>query len=159
MSQPDFIYDSPTLHTQYTPLANITSSWNHSDQCYTDEFEIRLRHTANVRSIQASTIQTNQLYKLGKENLISSNLNSPSTSTSNTPAVVAPITSASTFQHMHPGKYTIQKSKLIAQILDDNDEETNINQTDIDAGKVWYVSPPEACWKIFAFSMHARAPE
>ena len=22
-----------------------------------------------------------------------------------------------------------------------------------------YVSPPEACWKIFAFPMHARAPE
>ena len=21
-----------------------------------------------------------------------------------------------------------------------------------------YVSPPEACWKIFAFQMHARAP-
>ena len=21
-----------------------------------------------------------------------------------------------------------------------------------------YVSPPEACWKIFAFPMHARAP-
>ena len=114
MSHPDFIYDSPTLHTQCTPLANITSSWNHSDQCYTDEFEIRLRHTANVRSIQASTIQTNLFYKFRKENVISSNLNSPSTSTSNTPAVVAPITSASTFQHMHPGKYTIQKSKLIA---------------------------------------------
>ncbi|KAH1246385.1 hypothetical protein GmHk_06G016479 [Glycine max] len=142
MSQPDFIYDSPTLHTQYTPLANITSSWNHSDQCYTDEFEIRLRHTAN----------TNQLYKLGKENLISSNLNSPSTSTSNTPAVVAPITSASTFQHMHPGKYTIQKSKLIAQILDDNDEETNINQTDIDAG-VTYNDIGDPVWKC----IHCKA--
>ena len=123
-------------------MANITSSWNQSDQHYTGEFEIRPRHTANVRSVHASTIQTNLLYKFGKENLISSNFNSPSTSTINTPTPVAPITSASTFQHMHPGKYTIQKSKLIAQILDDNDEETNINQTDIDAGKVWLLLLP-----------------
>jgi len=110
----DFIYDSPTLHTQCTPLTNITSSLNHSDQCYIGEFEIHPRHTANVRSIQASTIQTNLFYKFRKENVISSNLNSPSTSTSNTLTIAAPITSASTFQHMYPGKYTIQKSKLIA---------------------------------------------
>ena len=108
MSHPDFIYDSPTLHTQCTPLANITSSWNHSDQRYTGEFEIRLRHTANVRSIQAFTIQTNLLHKFGKENLISSNLNPPSTSTSNTPATTSPITSTSTFQHMHPGNINNQ---------------------------------------------------
>ena len=120
-------------------MANITSSWNQSDQHYTGEFEIRPRHTANVRSVHASTIQTNLLYKFGKENLISSNFNSPSTSTINTPTPVAPITSASRSQHMHPGKYTIHKSILIPQILD---EKNNINQIDIDVGNVWLLLLP-----------------
>ena len=64
-------------------------------------------------------------------------MNPLSTSTSNTPIVAAPITSGSTFQHMHPRKYTIHKSILIAQISYDSDKEININQTDIDAGNVW----------------------
>jgi len=86
----------------------------------------------NVRSIQASSIQTNLLYKFGKENLTSSNFNRPSTSTANTPTPSAPIPSTSRSQHMHSGRYTIHKSILISHISDDSDEENNINQTDID---------------------------
>ena len=37
---PHFIGDSPTVHTQCTPLSNITSSVNQCQQHYTGQFQI-----------------------------------------------------------------------------------------------------------------------
>ena len=64
---PHFIDDSPTLHTQCTPLANITSSSNQSHQHYTREFQIRRKHTINVHTINA--LSSRQIYctSLGKK--------------------------------------------------------------------------------------------
>ena len=134
---PHFIDDSPTLHTQCTPLSSITSSSNQCRQHYIGEFQIRSKHTVNVRTINASSIQKNLLYKFGKVNLTSLNLKRPSTSTEHTTIGATPIQSASTSQHIHSGRYTIQKSILISHISDDSDEEININQTNIDTCNMW----------------------
>ena len=69
--------------------------------------------------------------KFGKENLTSSNLNPPSTSTVHTTTGVAPIQTSATSQHIHSGRYIIHNSKLIEHISDDSDDEINITQGDI----------------------------
>ena len=63
------------------------------------------------------------------ENLSSSNINPPSTSTLHTPTGVVPIQTATTY--IHSGRYTIHNSKVIEHISDDSDDEINITQGDI----------------------------
>ena len=54
--EPQFNGHSPTLHTQCTPLSNITLSVNQCEQNYTGQFQIRSRHLVNERTINASSI-------------------------------------------------------------------------------------------------------
>ena len=133
---PHFIGHSPTLHTQCTPLSNITLSMNQCQQNYSGQFQIRSRHLVNGRTINASSIQRNLLSKFGKENLTSSNLNLPTTSTVHTTTHADPIQSGTMSQHIHLGKYTIHNSRLIEHISDDSDEEINITQGDIHTGQM-----------------------
>ena len=131
---PHFIGDSLTLQTQATPLSNITSSANQCQQHHTGQFQIRPRNLVDGCTINASSIQRNLLSRFGKENLSSSNINPPSTSTLHTPTGVVPIQTATTY--IHSGRYTIHNSKVIEHISDDSDDEINITQGDIDIGNM-----------------------
>ncbi|KAH1209942.1 hypothetical protein GmHk_15G044338 [Glycine max] len=81
--------------------------------------------------------ETNLLSKFGKENITSSNLKPPSTSKVHTTTGAVPIQNGTTSQHIHSGRYTIHKSKLIEHISDDSEEEFNITQGNIHIGPTY----------------------
>ena len=110
-----------------------------TNQCecnHTSESAIRLRHSFNQCTIDASTIQTNLMSKFGKENLTPSMLNHHANCSIHTISDADPIHSPSTTQHIHSGKYTIQKSILIEHISDDNDKEINKIEGGLDTSQM-----------------------
>ncbi|KAG4951534.1 hypothetical protein JHK82_044436 [Glycine max] len=124
----------PIVHTQCTPLSNIMLSTYQCEHNHARESAIRPRHSFNQRTIDASTIQTNLMSKFGKENLTPSMLNHHANCPIHTISDVDPIHTPSTTQHIHSGRYTIQKSRLIEHISDDSDEEINKTEGVIDTG-------------------------
>ena len=100
------------------------------------ESAIRPRHSFNQRTIDASTIQTNLMSKFGKENLTPSMLNHHANCPIHTISDVDPIHTPSTTQHIHSGRYTIQKSRLIEHISDDNDKEINKIEGGLDTSQM-----------------------
>ena len=74
--------------------------------------------------------------KFGKENLTPSMLNHHANCSIHTISDADPIHSPSTTQHIHSGKYTIQKSILIEHISDDNDKEINKIEGGIDTSQM-----------------------
>ena len=126
----------PIVHTQCTPLSNIMLSTYQCEHNHARESAIRPRHSFNQRTIDASTIQTNLMSKFGKENLTPSMLNHHANCSIHTISDADPIHSPSTTQHIHSGKYTIQKSILIEHISDDNDKEINKIEGGLDTSQM-----------------------